>query len=72
MFFESDRSKSELLLQCLKNGTYAHVDEWPVCLEGILDLEPLSEVSFSDIACPLPPDIPINDHYQNIKEAQVQ
>ena len=39
MFFESDRSKSELLLECLENGTYAHVDEWPVCLQGVLHIE---------------------------------
>ena len=39
MFFESDRSKSELLLECLENGAYAHVDEWPVCLQGVLDIE---------------------------------
>ena len=36
MFFEADRTKSELLLECLENGTYAHVDEWPVCLQGVL------------------------------------
>ena len=39
MFFEADRTKSELLLECLENGTYAHVDEWPVCLQGVLCVE---------------------------------
>ena len=34
MFFETDRSKSEMLLDCLENGSYAHVEEWPVCLQG--------------------------------------
>ena len=39
MFFEADRTKSELLLECLENGTYAHVDEWPVCLQGVLCIQ---------------------------------
>ena len=39
MFFESNRSKSEMLLECLENGTYAHVEEWPVCLQGFCKLE---------------------------------
>ena len=26
---------------------------------------------FPDITCPLPPPIPINEHYREVKEAQV-
>ena len=84
MFFETDRSKSEMLLDCLENGSYAHVEEWPVCLQGdqcwqseiqkcFATFTCLIEINepFSDITCPLPPHIPINEHYREVKEAQV-
>ena len=84
MFFETDRSKSEMLLDCLENGSYAHVEEWPVCLQGdqcwqseiqkcFATFTCLIEINepFPDITCPLPPHIPINEHYREVKEAQV-
>ena len=93
MFFESNRSKSEMLLECLENGTYAHVEEWPVCLQGFCKLEIVltlftkskhnfkknccgsgrksSDIPSPDVSCPLPPEIPTNNDYQQLEEAQV-
>ena len=57
MYFEWDRTKSDFSMMCDEYGQYVFVDlreNWPTCLEDIL---------CNDI----PPEIPSNPEYVNIK-----